>query len=111
MVTPVPKKFPPEVPKDLRKISGTLNFSKLFEKFLAEAIMSDIEPNIDPSQFGNSKGVSTQHYLVKLINRVLTSLDKNTKNEKYAAFLHFIHWAQAFDRQCHKLGVQSFIDN
>ena len=28
MVTPVPKKFPPELPKDLRKISGTLNFFK-----------------------------------------------------------------------------------
>ena len=37
-VTPVPKKYPAEAPNNLRKISGTLNFSKLFEKFHAEAM-------------------------------------------------------------------------
>ena len=32
IVTPAPKKFPPNEPNDLRKISGTPNFSKIFEK-------------------------------------------------------------------------------
>ena len=111
MVTPIPKQFPPEEPKHLRKISGTYNFSKLFEKFLAEAIISDMEPKSDPSQYGNKKGVSTQHYLINLLHRILTSVDKRSKRESYAAILHLIDWQQAFDRQCPKLGVDSFIRN
>ena len=80
-VTPVPKKYPAEAPNSLRKISGTLNFSKLFEKFLAEAIIDDMAPTCDQAQFGNRKGVSTQHYLIKLLHRILVSIDKNSKNE------------------------------
>ena len=89
-VTPVPKQFPPEEIKHLRKISGTLNFSKIFEKFLAESIIEDMSAKIDPCQYGNQKGVSTQHYLIRLVHRILTSLDKNNKKEKYAAILHLI---------------------
>ena len=110
-VTPIPKRFPPEKPKHLRKISGTLNFSKLFEKFLAEAIITDMKPSIDPRQFGNQKGMSTQHYLIQLVHRILTALDRNNKNEAYAAILHLIDWQQAFDRQCPNLGINSFIMN
>ena len=110
-ITPVPKKFPPEEPSHLRKISGTLNFSKIFEKFLSEAIISDMAPYSDNSQYGNRKGVSTQHYLIKLMHRILTSLDKKTKEESYAAILHLVDWKQAFDRQCPTLGIQSFIRN
>ena len=68
-------------------------------------------PNSDPSQFGNRKQVSTQHYLIKLMHRILTSLDKKTKDESYAAILHLIDWKQAFDRQCPTLGIKSFIRN
>ena len=110
-VTPVPKKYPAEAPNNLRKISGTLNFSKLFEKFLAEAIIDDMAPTCDQAQFGNRKGVSTQHYLIKLLHRILVSIDKNSKNESNAAILHLIDWQQAFDRQCPTLGIQSFIKN
>ena len=63
-VTPVPKQYPPEGTEQLRKISCTLNFPKLFESFLAEAIISDMAPHSDPSQYRNRKGVSTQHYLI-----------------------------------------------
>ena len=110
-VTPVPKKFPPQTPNDLRKISGTLNFSKIFEKFLAEAMISDMTPTSDPSQYGNEKGISTQHYLIKMIDRVLTCLDRNNSKEAYAVISELIDWNQAFDRQCPKLGIESFISN
>ena len=33
VVTPIPKILPPKEPSNFRKISGTLNFSKLTEKF------------------------------------------------------------------------------
>ena len=110
-VTPAPKQYPPEIPSHLRKISGTLNFSKQFEKFLAEAMISDMTPSSDPSQYGNEKGISTQHYLIKMIDRILSCLDKNNTNEAYAVITHLIDWSQAFDRQCPKLGIDSFIEN
>ena len=110
-VTPAPKQYPPEVPGHLRKISGTFNFSKLFESFLAEAMIADMAPSSDPSQYGNERGISTQHYLIKMINRILACLDKNNTDEAYAVIASLIDWSQAFDRQCPKLGVDSFIQN
>ena len=111
IVTPVPKVYPPRTVKDLSKISGTPNFSRIFEQFLAEIMIEDMKPTRDPSQYGNSKGVSTQHYLIKMVDRILTALDTNNKDEKYAVILQLVDWAQAFDRQCPQLGIQSFIEN
>ena len=68
-------------------------------------------PQSKPSLYGNQKENPTQHYLIKLVNRILTSLDTNRSNEAYAAIVHFIDWQQAFDRQCPKLAVSSFIKN
>ena len=65
----------------------------------------------DPSQYGNSKGVSVQHYLIKMIDKVLRALDTNNQKEAYAVIASLIDWSKAFDRQCPKLGVQSFVDN
>ena len=111
IVTPVPKVFPPQTTKDLRKIAGTPNFSRLFEKFLAEIMVEDMKASRDPSQYGNTKGVSTQHYLIKMVDRILTILDTNNQNEAYAVVVQLVDWAQAFDRQCPKQGIQSFIKN
>ena len=110
-ITPAPKQYPPKDPTELRKISGTLNFSKIYEKFIAEALVSDMAPTSDPSQYGNEQGISTQHYLIKMINHILTCLDKSDKKEVNAVIAQLIDWNQAFDRQCPKLGVQSFIKN
>ena len=52
-VTPVPKVFPTETTEDLRKISGTKNLSKIYESLISEPIIQDMEPKMDPSQFGN----------------------------------------------------------
>ena len=111
IVTPAPKIYPPQSAKDLRKISGTLNCSKIFEKVISEVMVDDMRPTRDPSQYGNSKGVSTQHYLVKMVDRILTILDTNNQQEKRAVIVQLVDWAQAFDRQCPKLGVKSFIKN
>ena len=101
---------PPRI-KDLRKISMTLNFSKLFEKFLCGLILDDMKSSADKSQFGCKKKISIQHLLVKLIDRILTALDKNKPNEAYAVIVNLVDWSKAFDRQCPKLAIQSFIDN
>ena len=73
IVTPVPKCYPPQSTNDLRKIAGTKNFSKIFEKFLSEIIIQDMKLSRDVSQYGNTKGVSTQHYLIKMLDIILLS--------------------------------------
>ena len=74
-------------------------------------MVEDIQPNRDPSQYGNSKGVSTQHYLIKMINRILTVPDQNNQREANAVLVQLIDWSQAFDRQCPELGIKSFVKN
>ena len=96
---------------DLRRISLTRNFSKLYEKLLSEYIVKDFSSYADPSQYGNRKGLSTSHYLVNMINRILSILDTNTAEEKYAVIAHLVDWSKAFDRQDPKISMQNFIRN
>ena len=110
-VTPVPKVFPPEKLKDLRKISGLLNFSKITDKIIGELLIEDMSATRDPSQYGNEKKMSRHHYLIKMLNRILTAVDQNSQTEAFAVIINMIDWSQAFDRQSHKLGIESFIRN
>ena len=110
-VTPVPKVFPPEKLHDLRQISGLLNCSKIADKIIGEMVIEDMKPTRDPSQFGNERKTSAQHYLITMLHRILTSVDKNSKKEAIAVIVNLVDWSQAFDRQSHKLGIQSFIKN
>ena len=110
-ITPVPKVYPPERIKQLRKISGLKNFAKIWDSFLADFVTSDMLPNMDLAQYGNRKGLSTQHYLVKMIHQILTATDRNSKKEAKAVIVQMIDWQAAFDRQCHRLGILSFLKN
>ena len=74
-------------------------------------MLKDMKKTRDKSQYGNEKGVSVNQYLVKMIDEILRSLDTNTNYEKFAAFCTMVDWNQAFDRQCHLLGIESFIRN
>ena len=65
MVTPAPKVFPPTKIEDLRKISGLKNFSKIAEKIFGNIMIVDMTKSRDVSQYGNEKGVSVNHYLIK----------------------------------------------
>ena len=109
--TPVPKVFPPTRVDQMRNISGLLNFDKVMEKLIAEVMIADMKPKADPAQYGNAKGTSIQHYLIKMIHRILTALDNNSRRETFAVVANLIDWNSAFPRQCPTLGVQSFIDN
>ena len=109
--TPVPKKYPPKSLSDLRNISGLRTFDKVFENLLAEMMINDMKPKMDKSQYGNRKGVSIQHYLVKMINQILTALDNSNHGEKKAVLVSLIDWDNAFPRQCPILGIKSFIQN
>ena len=108
-VTPVPKTYPPKSPNDLRNISGLLTFNKIMEKMIGELLVSDIMENLDPAQYANQQGVSLQHYLIKMINVILTDTDNSRKGEANAVIASLIDWKEAFPRQCPKLGVEAFI--
>ena len=34
-----------------------------------------MKDSIDPAQYGNQKNLSIQHYLVRLLHRIVTNLD------------------------------------
>ena len=46
-----------------------------------------------------------------MIHRILTGLDSSNSKEVSAVITLLIDWSQAFDRQCPKLGINSFIKN
>ena len=81
IATPIPKKHPTLRLEDLRNINGLLNCNKIAEKFIAELIISDIEKNIDPAQYGNTKGKFVNHYLIKMIHRILSALHNNFRKK------------------------------
>ena len=111
VVTPIPKIPNPKVLEDLRNISGLLNINKVMEKVTSKWILSDMQAKMDPAQFGNRKGVSIQHYLVKMFDEILKQLDRNSHGEAVAAILTMIDWKEAFPRQDPTLAIQSFINN
>ena len=109
--TPIPKEYPVIYIDMLRNISILKNFNKIAETMLADMMVSDMKQNMDPSQYGNCKGVSVQHYLMKMIHTILLKLDNNKKGDTFAVVAALIDWKQAFPRQCPTLGVQSWVDN
>ena len=66
---------------------------------------------MDPTQYGNQKKTSIQHYLLKLMNRIVTNVDKNSKKEVNAVLATFVDWKSAYSHQDHTLGIKSFIEN
>ena len=108
VATPIPKEYPPKDVSKLRNISGLKICDKIAEKLISELIVSDMKDKLDPSQYANQPGVSTEHYLIKLIHRILSETDSNTKGEIKAVLATLIDWKQAFPKQCPKLGIESF---
>ena len=111
IVTPVPKVPAPKTRDDLRNISGLMNLIKVMEKIICPLIVEDMKSSLDKSQFANQPGLSTQHYLIKLIDRILSVTDKSSKGESVAVLATMIDWAKAFPKLDHTLGVKSFIRN
>ena len=70
-----------------------------------------MKSKFDRSQFGNQKKTGVQHYLLKLIHKILYTLDRNSKGEVLAVIANLYDWRQAFDLQCPKLGLESFKKN
>ena len=106
-VTPAPKITNPQVISDLRKISCTSDYSKIFEGFLKEWILEDVIQNIDIGQYGGLAGTGTEHLMVCFMDRILQLLDKN--QDKSAVIATSLDWAAAFDRQDPTIAIIKFI--
>ena len=106
-ITPAPKISHPKVIKDLRKISSTSDYSKVFEGFIKDWILEDISDKIDVGQFGGQPGTGTEHMMVCLVDRILKLLDSTT--DSVAVIAAMIDWSSAFDRQDPTLAIQKFI--
>ena len=46
-----------------------------------------------------------------MLHKIYTAVDRNSKVEAMGVILTMVDWSQAFDRQSHKLGIESFIKN
>ena len=92
-IVPIPKVNPPKTLKDLRPISKTPIGGKIIERMIISEIEHDTKESlIDPTQFGNTKGSSTTHYLIKLTNEAFKSTDKG-----FATSAITIDYSKAFD--------------
>ena len=104
IVIPLPKSFPPSW-NNLRPVSLTDHFAKISEHFIVQWITSDIHINLDPNQFGSRKGVSTAHYLVKLID----NLCSHAELSKSHSSLVVTDFSKAFDHIDHNILVKDLI--
>ena len=106
-VTPVPKISHPIQIKDLRKISGTSDYSKVYEGFLKDWIMEDIADKIDIGQYGGQPGIGTEHMIVCMVDRILKLLDEH--RDRSAVIMTSLDWSAAFDRQDPTLAIKKFL--
>ena len=77
---------------------------------IAEVIISDMSSLLDPSQYANQKELSLQHYLIRMIHKILTDTDNRSKGEVNAVLATLYDWKEAFPRQCPMLGVKAFME-
>ena len=106
-VTPIGKIPQPETEDDLRPISLTNFFSKVTEHFVVTWLLEYIGDQIDIRQFGGSKGNSITHYLIELINFILSHQEETAPTAILACLVDF---SKAFNRQDHQILITKLSD-
>ena len=91
-VTPIPKKTLPQGPNDLRNISCTQLFSKVYETWILEWVGQQVK--LRTNQFGGVKGSGAEHYLVQLWQSIL----ENLEDPRAASLVTAIDYSKAFNR-------------
>ena len=69
---------------------------------IAELMIKDIMKNLDPSQYANQRGLSLQHYLIKMIDRILSETDNRSKGEVNAVIATLVDWKEAISKTMSK---------
>ena len=91
-VTPISKKGRPQSMNDLRNISCTQLFSKIYESFVLGWLGEQV--GLRNNQYGGVKGRGTEHLLVNLWQQVLEDIE----DSRAGALLNSIDYAKAFNR-------------
>ena len=108
MVCKIEQKFSNPVNEDdIRVISLTAFFSKVFERFVMDWLLYYLKDIIDLAQYGGQKGSSITHYLVDFINFVLYNQDLKNIHAVLAVAVDF---SKAFNRQNHNLLITLLSD-
>jgi hypothetical protein len=105
--TPIPKVSPTSSEDDLRNISGTPFFSKVYEAFLSDWLLPIVSPYLDPANCGGLKGLSISHYLIRLLHFIHRNIDKA---EPHAVVMALVDLSKAFNRVDHLLVIQDLHD-
>ena len=92
--------------KDLRPISLTPVVAKTLESFPVRWAQEQC-PNVDSTQFGSTKGSSTTHALLSVLQPIYQALDDG---RHYARIL-LIDFSKAFDHIDHKIVLQKLSTN
>lgn len=103
---PIPKVTPPTSEDELRNISKTPFFSKVYESFIGEWLLKIVEPFLDPGQCG-LRGSSITHYLIQLLHFVFSTLDLR---QPHAVLAACVDLSKAFNRVDHSLLIQDLYD-
>ena len=105
-IIPLPKENPPRKLKDLRPISKTPIGGKILEKRIMAELETDIKDTLnDPTQYGNTKGSSTSHYLLKLTDEAHKSTNKGNATTAIT-----IDYSKAFDLVDHSTLKEKLIE-
>ena len=102
----IPKIIPPQDEDQLRNLSKTSFFSKVYESFIAGWLLPIIQPYLDPDQCG-VKGLSITHYLIKLLHFIHSTLDMRKPHAVLAACIDL---SKAFNRCDLSLVIQDLFD-
>lgn len=104
-IVPIPKSQPPTIDQ-LRPIALTSRLSKIAESFIVKWLLEDISKFIDPHQYGNIPGLSTTHYLIKLLHNIF----ENCEISKSISTIICTDFSKAFDRLDHNILIRKLID-
>ena len=91
-ITLIPKKSSPDDFCDLRNISCTIFFSKVFERYVLQCLEEEI--SLKPNQYGGVKGCSTTHMVIDILQEIC----ENAEDYRSATVLCAIDFAKAFNR-------------
>ena len=101
-VTIIPKKTMPESFSDLRNISCTLFVSKILETYVMLCIMEEI--SLKPNQFRGTKGCSTTHMVIEILQEIC----ENAEDYRSATVMAAIDYSKAFNRVSYQHCLQAF---
>jgi hypothetical protein len=99
---PLQKQANPVNEDQLRIISLTSFFSKVFERFVVSWLLHYVGEQMDWGQFGGLKGSSISHYLINFVNFILCNQDLQVPHAVLAVMIDF---SKAFNRINHNIVI------